>query len=358
MKRFLRLFEDSWDCKLQTHLYPDAIGDDAFALLCREGVLEPAGRADTYPCPGSGKSCPRVVVPVPRNQTKPFVAVCGDRRSCVSLPLTDEETQLHALNRRAWVALVRRTYALDGAISYDLPGAFGLWSIGQTRGRDVFLAEKPDGHDLLQFVLAREGMARRARVLVPTATRVDPFVLQRCRMAQHVEIALMDDELAIDSGELVLRSGSETTTPAPVRVVRTPVFPLPTGATWRDLRIYRVDGHTVSVRGAGVHKRLSYVDLGMASAKNREPTRAWELLMALCEGHGTLRWRGDAVAVKRQVSTLRAQLKAAFGIEDDPFAPYGKGGWRSQFAAYPSTDESLHKISRFTVTTGAALLGD
>ena len=62
MRRFLRLFEDSWDCKLHTHLFPDAIGEDAFALLCREGVLEPAGHAETYPCPGSGRSCPRVEI--------------------------------------------------------------------------------------------------------------------------------------------------------------------------------------------------------------------------------------------------------------------------------------------------------
>ncbi|MBK6696878.1 MAG: hypothetical protein IPG50_32530 [Myxococcales bacterium] len=156
MKRFLRLFEDSWDCKLHTHLYASAIGDEAFELLCRESVLEPAGQADTYPCPSGGKSCPRVIVPVPRNKARPYLAVCGDRRSCVSVQLTEEQTQLHGLNRRAWVDLLRRAYGLDGAISYDLPGAFGLWAIGQARGREVFLSEKPDGHDLLQFVLARE----------------------------------------------------------------------------------------------------------------------------------------------------------------------------------------------------------
>ena len=345
MKRFLRLFEDSWDCKLHTHLYPSAVGEEAFALLCREGVLEPAGQAETYPCPGSGKNCPRVIVPVPRNKSRPFLAVCGDRHGCVSVALTDEETQLHALNRRAWVALLRRAYGLEGTISYELPGVFGLWSIGQARGREVFLAEKPDGHDLLQFVVTRESMPRRARVLVPTATRIDPFLSQRCRTGERVEIAVLEDELAIDGGEVVVRPDPGPAGPEPVRVAHQRFFALPAGATWRDLRIYRVDGHTVSVRGGGTHKRLTYVDLGMASEKNREPTRAWELLMALCEGGGTLRWRGDAVAVKRQVSTLRAQLKEAFGLEGDPFAPYAKGGWRSQFAAYPSPDDDTGEIS-------------
>lgn len=341
MRRFLRLFEDSWDCKLHTHLFPDAIGEDAFALLCREGVLEPAGQAETYPCPGSGGSCPRVVVPVPRNKATPFLAVCGDRRGCVSVPLTEEQTHVHALNRRAWVALLRSAYALDGPISYDVPGAFGLWSIGQARGRDVLLAEKPDGHDLLEIVLAREGLPRRTRVLVPTATRVDDFLVHRCRPGEHVELVILEDELAIEDGALVVVSGATVAAdPEPPRVTRPRAFALPPGASWRDLRVYRVDGHTVSVRGAGVHRRLTYIDLGMASEKSREPTKAWELLMALCEGGGTLRWRGDATAVKRQVSTLRAQLKASFGLDDDPFAPYAKGGWRSQFAAYPSADDA------------------
>lgn len=347
MRRFLRLFEDSWDCRLHTHLYPGAVGDDAFVLLCREGVLQAAGQAESYPCPGSGRRCPRVIVPVPRNKTKPFLAVCGDRRGCISLPLTDEQTQLHSLNRRAWVALLRSAYALEGPIAYDVPSAFGLWSIGHTRAHDVFLAEKPDGHDLLQFVLTRETMPRRTRVLVPTATRVDPFLIQRCRRGRHVEIAILEDDLEIEHGELVVRSHIANVEPEsePTRVVRPRAFTLPPGTTWRDLRVYRVDGHTVSVRGGGMHKRFTYVDLGMASEKNREPTKAWELLMALCEGGGTLRWRGDAVAVKRQVSTLRSQLREAFGLEDDPFAPYAKGGWRSQFAAYPSPDEDGREIS-------------
>lgn len=346
MRRFLRLFEDSWDCKLHTHLFPDAIGEDAYALLCREGVLEPAGQAETYPCPGSGRSCPRVVVPVPRNKAKPFIAVCGDRRGCVSVPLTEEQTHVHALNRRAWVALLRSAYALDGPISYDVPGAFGLWSIGQARGRDVLLAEKPDGHDLLSIVLARECLPRRTRVLVPTATRVDDFLVARCRPGHHVELAILEDELGIANGELVVRSDEAIAVdPEPPRVVRSRSVALPPSTSWRDLRVYRVDGHTLSVRAPGVHRRLTYIDLGMASEKSREPTKAWELLMALCEGGGTLRWRGDAVAVKRQVSTLRAQLKESFGLDDDPFAPYAKGGWRSQFAAYPSADEDGREIS-------------
>jgi hypothetical protein len=49
--------------------------------------------------------------------------------------------------------------------------------------------------------------------------------------------------------------------------------------------------------------------------------------------------------VKRQVSTLRTQLKDAFGLEGDPFAPYAKGGWRSEFAAYASADEDGREIS-------------
>lgn len=346
MRRFLRLFEDSWDCKLHTHLFPDAIGEDAFALLCREGVLEPAGQAETYPCPGSGGSCPRVIVPVPRNKTTPFLAVCGDRRSCVSVPLTEEQTQLHALNRRAWVALLRRVYGLDGAIAYDVPGAFGLWAIGRTHGRDVFLSEKPDAHDLLQFVLAREALPRATQVLLPTSARLDAFVAQRCSAAaSRARITLLEDELMLTDGQLALTTVAEPPIARVVEPTRSAAIELPTALSWRDLRVYRVDGHTISIRSGAFHKRLSYIDLGMASANTREPTRAWEMLMALCEGGGTLQWRGDAVTVKKQVSRLRTHLKEAFGLETDPFAPYAPGGWRSQFAAYPTADDDLGDMS-------------
>lgn len=343
MKAFLRLFEDSWDCKVHTSLFPNEIGIDAFEVLCRESVLEPAGRAENYPCPGGGRECPRVIVSMPRNKVTPFLALCGDRRSCVSQPLREDEVQLHGLNRRRWVDVLRKLYALEGSVSYDVPGFFGLWALGRRHGTDVFLAEKPDGCDLLKFLVGRDTMARPTRLLVPTAKRIDAFLAQRYGVGARTQVAFLEDDLAIRNGEIVRTtpepSVAPTTAPQAVQTLR-----LPSGTAWSEVRLHRIDGHTLSVRAAGFHKRVTYIDLGMASGKNREPTKQWEFLMALCDDGGALRWRGDAEAVRRQVSSLRTKLREAFGLDDDPFEPYAKGrgqGWRPRFRAFASdTDDA------------------
>ena len=100
--------------------------------------------------------------------------------------------------------------------------------------------------------------------------------------------------------------------------------------------MYRIDGHTVSFRAHGKGTRRTYLDLGMASAKSREPTKSWELLLVLCEGGGTFRWKdlGSHAVVKQRVVTLRKELRALFGLEDDPFEPFDmRDGWKARFVA-------------------------
>jgi len=337
MKRFLRLLESSWDCKVHTSLFPKEIGESTFDLLCKEGVLEASGQAETYPCPGGGRECPRIIVPMSRNKETPFLAICGDRRTCMSQPLREEETHL-GLNRRRWVETLRLLYALDGPISCEMPGFFGLSSIGHANEADIFLAEKSGGFDPLKFLIGREAMARPTRLLVPTSKPIDPFIAQRYGRGARAQIIFLEDELAIRDDAIVLLRSEPTETAPPASPSAQPIH-LPQGTTWRDVRLYRIDGHTLSVRAGSFHKRVTYIDLGMASAQNREPTKQWDLLMALCDDGSTLRWHGDAETVRRQVSYLRARLREAFGLKDDPFERYAKGrghGWQSRFRAVAS----------------------
>jgi hypothetical protein len=62
-----------------------------------------------------------------------------------------------------------------------------------------------------------------------------------------------------------------------------------------------------------VHR--TYLDLGLHAAGSREPTRKWTLLVAICERHGTFRWRdfGSFHAVSQSVSVLREKLRALSG---------------------------------------------
>jgi hypothetical protein len=108
---------------------------------------------------------------------------------------------------------------------------------------------------------------------------------------------------------------------------------------WNEVAISVVDPQTVRIDlPAGRSHRRTHVDLGMAHAQNREPTRVWDLLVAFCEGHGSLQTSrfGSVEGTKKLVSRLRVVLREAFGLGEDPFHPYRRGdGWRTRFVASP-----------------------
>jgi hypothetical protein len=107
---------------------------------------------------------------------------------------------------------------------------------------------------------------------------------------------------------------------------------------WNQIRISRVDERTVRVDLPTGSFRLTFVDLGMAHPRTRQPTRVWELLLELCEGHGIFhKWSfGKADATKKLVSRLGAKLKTALRMRTSAFHPYRPGeGWRTRFQALP-----------------------
>jgi CheY-like chemotaxis protein len=96
-----------------------------------------------------------------------------------------------------------------------------------------------------------------------------------------------------------------------------------------------VDGHTLRIANGRKHVTVTYLDLGLAT-KTRVPTREWELLVDVCAGHGTFRWKkfGTFHNARQRIYILRKKLKAAFGIDDDPFHAFrATDGWRARFRA-------------------------
>ncbi|HEY8090441.1 MAG TPA: hypothetical protein VIF09_21415, partial [Polyangiaceae bacterium] len=114
---------------------------------------------------------------------------------------------------------------------------------------------------------------------------------------------------------------------------------IPGARRWNAVHIARVDDETVHVSFPGVALRRTHVDLGMADARHGRPRRMFELLVALCEGHGVfLSTRfGSASATKKLVSRLGEELCEVFGLKESPFHPYRpKEGWQARFIASPS----------------------
>lgn len=113
-------------------------------------------------------------------------------------------------------------------------------------------------------------------------------------------------------------------------------FPTPAGATWGDVRIRFLDGHTLSIQVREQFGRFGYADLGMVNTKNNAPTVAWELLRTIAEERGHLTWSSRKASTdhRKRKQVLADRLRAFFGIEGDPFEVDG-GGWRARFVLEP-----------------------
>lgn len=117
-------------------------------------------------------------------------------------------------------------------------------------------------------------------------------------------------------------------------------FPTPSETTWYEVRLRFIDRETLSIRARDVTRIRLYSDMGMASRKNRRPTKQWELLREFARKYGTLTW-GDAGASRsnqKQREELSAKLRAFFRIDGDPieYDPEIKG-WRTRFALEPES---------------------
>ena len=108
------------------------------------------------------------------------------------------------------------------------------------------------------------------------------------------------------------------------------------GATkWSQIKITAVDGHTLRIQCGKISVRRTYIDLGFGG-KNREPIEKWKILIAICEGHGSFRWKqfGAFGAVRNAVYVVQTKLKHAFGLADNPIRPYdGALAWQAKFFA-------------------------
>ena len=115
-------------------------------------------------------------------------------------------------------------------------------------------------------------------------------------------------------------------------------FPTPSNATWADLRIKFIDGHTVTVSISGESGTYVYSQLGMADSRSGKPTVRWELLRSFAKGQGLLTWKSADAKRENQkrCENLTKDLQRFFRIEGEP-SEYLKvpKGWRTRFTIEP-----------------------
>lgn len=115
-------------------------------------------------------------------------------------------------------------------------------------------------------------------------------------------------------------------------------FSTPSNATWADLRIKFIDGHTVSVSIRGDSGTYVYSQLGMVDSRSGKPTVGWELLRSFAGGQGLLTWKSADAKRENQkrCENLTKDLQRFFRIEGKPIE-YLKSakGWRTRFSIEP-----------------------
>jgi hypothetical protein len=276
-----------------------------------------------------------------------------DPPACIAVDVARADVAQVALSLEPLLAVVRRIARADEpdrrVESQDAVLA-GVQRGDSARARDVWLALRPWSPRFRAWLASLDRAPRASLVLVPTDATLDADIAARHGAGAYVELDALSASWALRNGRIAgvrrLRVAAPPVddAPPPARTPATrahaPSAPRPPRATrWRDVEIFLVDATTVLVRVADRTQRLTHIDLGMASNRNRKPKKTWELLVVLCAGAGTFKWRrfGTFANASKIVSDLRREMSRAFGIKDDPFETFSyTEQWRAKFRAQPS----------------------
>lgn len=352
--------------------FRERVPADAERVLRRLRVLRDGPTMARWPC--DEPACTREVHENAAGAACPFVAVCSRSPAvCEPVDLAEKDVKQVELWRTDLARALGKVFELreparatkTSRALDDEPLVLGT----DVHSRDVLLGLSRDATSTARWLALRERAPRPTLLLVPTAERVAGDVLVRHAQGAHVEVVVLEDAVGVEGDALVrvrarpmLRVVSEdrieaALVPRPVRARRTvgedependepenetrlaPKLTLPKAKAWNEITIYKVDELTVRVDVGSKRVRCTHIDLGMASAQNRKPTKQFELLRSLCDNEGRFVWtarqkgRQGIDSTKQLVTEFRRTLKALFQLETDPFHPYGHGGWRPRFVA-------------------------
>lgn len=280
-----------------------------------------------------------------------IVAVCQCERGCKTFRLQRSDIVLYELDRAALDAAVASVFGLfeETDRHTDLPGTTRVGAYSPYSGYrfPVYLTiqiELSDFSEIVDGILGRNGSP--FILLAPTRDLSTPKAEKRLTDRGSSFIVLSEIAAIGERRELrLLRSRDDILSPFLTANFRVPkdagalvFFPTPPDASWGDVTIRFVDGHTVSIKVKSAGGVFNYTQMGMASKKNGEPTVQWKLLEAFAEEHGVLDWSSNKANRRNQKrrELLAADLRAFFRIASDPFRLTDDGkGWQARFLIIP-----------------------
>jgi hypothetical protein len=125
-----------------------------------------------------------------------------------------------------------------------------------------------------------------------------------------------------------------------------PHLDIPEAATWDSVIIMFITGDSVEIRAGGRPIGVKhYKELGFDDKKTGNPDLLWGILKYLAKVHGELSYADldekEGARLKKNITRLRAKLKAGLGIAGDPFLPYYKSeSFRTRFIISGTPEKS------------------
>ena len=337
LTRFWRSLETLAGCATVTAEWKHMTGDQyesARRFLRSSGEL-----AGFYPHPDPGVCFYRVVSHAPDDH----VGICDETGERVALETRD--LILCELDRLALQRAIAEAFGFLPADPRDGQGK-PPWRIGRFEpvagyGFSVFLTITSARADALQAVCRLVATQQAPFVLFAPTGRLMTEESQQLLRRQDacflplVQTTCLDGEdrlVPSPAGRSAVEEFRSRVVPRAERQSERVFFPTPAAASWSDVRLRLVDGHTVSASVGGARGVYNFAEMGMANQKNGTPTVQWELLREFAAGHGVLTWqsRGADRKNKKRRENLARDLQEFFRIDGDPFVRHGNG-WRARF---------------------------
>jgi len=312
--------------------------------------LRPNGKlASSYQCTVAvGCGCEHEIV---IHNSEDIVAVCRCERGCDTFRLKHSDIVMYQVDRSALDAVLAKTFGLidETSTGTDLRGTtlIGVYSPYAGFRFSVYstILFEPDDFDaVIDGLLAKTDDP----FILLSPTRLMCSIESEKKLTAKRSICVpLSETLTIDHRQRlqflrpldeILDEFRAANVPSPKKDSASAFFPTPTDATWGDVLIRFIDGHTVSITVKSVKRVFNYTQMGMANRKNSNPTVQWKLLEAFAEKRGVLEWsspKADRLNQKRR-EILAKNLREFFRIEGDPFRLTDDGkGWRARFLITP-----------------------
>lgn len=304
------------------------------------------------PCPGPhGDGCPRHVV---THDDGRVVAVCGDPDGqCDRLVLHKGDDVVLELDHQFLARALGQYLELkDELLSLQLPNC--VWQLGwyePLAGEQfaVCLLLSASDDQVHQTAIRLRGHFEKPFVLVVPLRKQAALETVDYLRGYQSRILYLEDLLGVEGGAWsALPSTAGALDSFRNDVVggsrfRKPEhrFPTPTGTTWKDVFIRFVDGHQIHIRAAGQSGVFAFTHMGMATMRKvgeNQPTKQWDLLSMVADGHGEYRWPRleTRKTLQKRRKRLANHLRTFFGIENDPFEDLPRrAGFKTRFTISP-----------------------